>query len=462
MSPTTRMSSERERPRLGFRLTVALAIAALSLAVVALTLANVAQGPQLLGAEVNPRAAVERAGQLLILQTDQPLTGVEPSQVSIAPAVPIEVSWRGAAVEVRFVRALKYATDYQVSAVVTSAATGASSTITHSFRTPSAEVYILQRNGSAGEESRDQIVRTVPGAAERKVVHSAARIQEFAVSGPFLAVITQAGDSAGTLAVGPLNGSGPWKTLATDSVVSQLQASETNGVFGFVLQPLSGPAKDRTQLHLYDPAVGDQLTGLVGLDGKPLDPELWAFVPGTRAIVAQTTDALFFLIDTVTGSVKPLGGHGGMHGFVNGTPTLILEKDGRYVAFDLATGKRTELPLGDLVQSAVVYQLLALPDGGYVSLVARLEDGELRFSIEAIGQGAFRTIYAPEPADSMIPKVCLSPNGQYLAVEAVPPGTGTDGYDVLPGYLQSRVVVLDSSTGNFQGEEAGFGADWCH
>jgi hypothetical protein len=453
------MSSDR--PRLGFRQTVVLAIIALSLAVVGLTLANIAQGPRLLGAELNPAAAVERAGQLLVLRADQPLTAVEPGQISVAPAVPIEVSWRDATVEVRFLTALRYATEYRVSAAVTSAATGASSTVTHSFRTPPAEVYVLKRNGSAGDETADHIVRTVPGSTDRTVVLSAARIQEFAVSGPSLAVVTQDETSAGTLAVGPVNGSGAWKTVATDSVVTQLRSSEANGVFGFVLQPLSGPDKDKTQLHLYDPAAGNQPTGVVGLDGKPLDPESWAFVPGTRAIVAQTTDALFFLIDTVTGSVKPLGGHNAMHGFVRGTPTLIFETQGRYVAFDLTTGKRKEIPVGDLSESALIYQLLALPDDGYVSLVARLEDGALRFSVVVIGQDEFRIIYEPEPTDSGIPIVCLSPNGQFLAVESVPPGNEIDGYDVLPGYRKSRVVVIDAATGNFQSEEPGFGADWC-
>jgi hypothetical protein len=455
------MSSERTPRRLGFRQTVVLVITILSLAVVGLTLANIARGPRLLGAELNAVAAVERAGQLLVLQADQPLTGVEPGQVSVAPAMPVEVTWRGATVEVRFLSALQYATEYEVSAAVTSASTGASSTVRHSFRTPPAEVYVLQRNGSDGKETADHIVRAVPGTTERGVVYSAPRIQEFALSGPSLAVVTQDEISAGTLAVGPVRGSGDWKTVATDTVVTQLQASEANGVFGFVLQPLSGPDKDRTQLHVYDPAAGDQLTGIRGLDGKPLDPESWAFVPGTRSIVAQTADALFFLIDTVSGSVKTLGGHSAMHGFVRGTPTLIFEDQGRFNAFDLTTGTRKEIPLGDLSESALVYQLLALPADGYVSLVARLEDGELRFSVVVVGQDEFRIIYEPAPTDSTIPIVCLSPNGQLLAIETVPPGNETDGYDVLPGYRKSRVVVIDSATGNFQGEEPGFGPDWC-
>jgi hypothetical protein len=226
-----------------------------------------------------------------------------------------------------------------------------------------------------------------------------------------------------------------------------------------VLQPLIGPAQERIQLQLYDPAVG-RLTGVMGLDGKPLDPQSWAFVPGTRTIVAQTADALFFLIDSVTGSVKPLGGHSRMHGFVNGTPTLILESDGHYAEFDLTVGKSTDIPLGDLLRSALVNRLLALPDHGFVSQVVRFEHGALRYSVVAISDGAFKTIYTPEPTESAIDAVCLSPNGQLLALEVVPPGTDTDGYEVVPGYRNCRVVVIDSSTGSLQGEEAGFGASW--
>jgi hypothetical protein len=454
------MFSEQERRPLQFRLTVALAIAVLSLAVVGLTLANVAQGPRLLAADINLRAAVERGGQLLVLQSDQPLTGVDPSRVSVEPAVPVEVSWRGATVEVRFVKPLRYATDYIVTAGVTSAATDADSTITYDFRTPPAEIYLLQRNGSADEETLDQIVRAVPGSAERTVIYSAARIQEFAISGPSLAVVTQDSESAGMLTVGPLNGSGPSKTLATDVVVTGLQASDFNGVFGFTVMPLSGTNQYQTQLHLYDPSTGDDPTGLLGLDNKPLAPQTWAFVPGTRTILAQTADTLFFLIDAATGSVKPLGGHSRMHGFVNGTATVIFEDGGRYVTLDLTAGTRAEIPLGNLVRSAVVYQLLALPDDNYVELAGRLEDSGIQLSIEYVDQGTFKTIYAPEPEND-IPLVCLSPNGQYLAVEEVPAGNETDGYDVLPGYLNSRVLIIDSSTGNVQAEEAGFGADWC-
>jgi hypothetical protein len=150
-----------------------------------------------------------------------------------------------------------------------------------------------------------------------------------------------------------------------------------------------------------------------------------------------------------------------MHGFVNGTATLILEHGGRYVTLDLTAGTRAEIPLGNLVQSAVIYQLLPLPDDRYAGLVGRLENGEVRLSIESVGAGTSKRIYAPNPADTTIPIVCPSPNGQLLAVQEVPAGAETDGYDVIPGHLRSRVVVIDSSTGNVQGDEAGFGADWC-
>jgi hypothetical protein len=46
-------------------------IGVLVLAVVSLTVANARQGPRLLDAQINPNAAVEGAGQRLVLRVDQ-------------------------------------------------------------------------------------------------------------------------------------------------------------------------------------------------------------------------------------------------------------------------------------------------------------------------------------------------------------------------------------------------------
>ena len=76
-----------------FWLTVAVTIAALVLATVGLTVANAVQGPRLVSADVNPRTAVERAGQRLILRLDQAVAEVSVTDIAVTPAVPVRSAW---------------------------------------------------------------------------------------------------------------------------------------------------------------------------------------------------------------------------------------------------------------------------------------------------------------------------------------------------------------------------------
>ena len=117
------------------------------------------------------RAAVERAGQRLILRLDQAVADMPVSDVTVSPAVPIGLSLERATVILRFDEVLNYATEYEITIPVRSTTTDAASTLTYSFRTPDAEVYMLQRAGSVGNSgTEDQIIRTVIGSSTREVV----------------------------------------------------------------------------------------------------------------------------------------------------------------------------------------------------------------------------------------------------------------------------------------------------
>jgi hypothetical protein len=183
----------------------------------------------------------------------------------------------------RFADSLSYATTYQIVAKVRSATTGASSTLTYSFRTPDGAFYILHRAASnADDDAPAQIVHHFIGSTEQTVVRSQPHIEQYAVADPTVAVVTSDADGAGTLTVGPLDGSEPTQTLAANSDISQLKSSGPSGLLGFVLTPLSDPDQGGDgQLHLYDPVTGKLIT-VSGFDGKPLDPLDWAFVPGTH------------------------------------------------------------------------------------------------------------------------------------------------------------------------------------
>ena len=225
-----------------FRLTAAVTIGALVLAAVGLTVANAVQGPRLLDAQINPGAAVEGAGQRLVLRVDQTVAHPTADQVTVTPRVPVEPTSDRAALILRFADSLRYATTYEIAAKVRSATTGASSTLRYSFRTPEGAFYVLQRAASnADANAPNQIVRHVIGSTEERVVRRQPDIEQYAVADPAIAVVTSAADGASTLTVGPIDGSEPSRTLADNVEISQLKSSGPSGFFGFVLTPLSDP-----------------------------------------------------------------------------------------------------------------------------------------------------------------------------------------------------------------------------
>ena len=146
------MFSDPSKRQHRFRLTAAVTIGVLLLAAVGLTVANTVQGPRLLDAQIDPGAAVEGAGERLVLRVDQTVANVTADQVSVTPIVPVEPRSDGAALILRFGDTLRYATSYEIVAKVRSATTGASSTLRYSFRTPDGAFYVLQRAASSADD----------------------------------------------------------------------------------------------------------------------------------------------------------------------------------------------------------------------------------------------------------------------------------------------------------------------
>jgi hypothetical protein len=160
------MSSDPSKRQDRFRLTAAALIGALLLAAVGLTVVNTLEGPRLLDAQINPGAAVEGAGERLVLRVDQTVAELTTDQVTVTPRVRIEPTSDGAAVILRFADSLSYATIYEIVAKVRGATTRASSTLRYSFRTPAGAFYVLQRAASnADGDAPAQIVHHFIGSS---------------------------------------------------------------------------------------------------------------------------------------------------------------------------------------------------------------------------------------------------------------------------------------------------------
>ena len=452
------MSSDPSKPQHRFRLTAAVTIGVLLLAAIGLTVANTVQGPRLLDAQIDLGAAVEGAGERLVLRIDQTVATVTADQVSVTPIVPVGPRSDGAVLMLRFGDTLRYATSYEIVAKVRSATTGATSTLRYSFRTPDSVFYVLERAALGSDAGGpDQIVRHGIGSMEQLVVRRQPFIEEYAVADPAIAVVTSDTAGAGTLTVGPMRGSEPPQTLADNSGISQLKSSGPGGLFGFVMTPLSDRERTRDRgLHLYDPVAGGKLIKVPGFDGKPLDPMEWAFVPGTSSIVAQMDDASLYLIDPLNGTpAQPLGSHSRMYGFVPGSTTLIVDDIGQYKAIDLATGKTSPLPGVDLPEATALHELLPLGgDRGHIGLLATKAGG----SVAVISYGNLRQIYAEDPAE-LIEGICASPNGQYLAVTKAP-REATPNSDSSES--ENTTELVDTGTGRTDQDVPGSNINWCN
>ena len=97
----------------------------------------------------------------------------------------------------------------------------------------------MQRAASnADDDAPAQIVHHFIGSTEQKVVRPQPHIEQYAVADPAVAVVTSDADSAGTLTVGPIDGSEPSQTLAANSDISQLKSSGPSGLLGFCPDPI--------------------------------------------------------------------------------------------------------------------------------------------------------------------------------------------------------------------------------
>ena len=385
--------------------------------------------------------------------------------MTITPATPFELTAEPTALTLRFTALLPYATRYVVSVPAHSIASGADATVTYSFRTPDPVTYLLRR-GQADPSggTSDEIVRSALGADEQVVVR-ARRIQEYAVSAGTLALVTQNEDGIGTLTVRPANGTGAVRTVAENGFISQLQAASPSGLFGFVLLPTSGRGSAQAQLKIVDPANPTALPGELGFDRLPLEPQTWAFVPGTSSIVAQAEDAVFYLIDPYGRSAtRPLGAHLVLHGFIHNSTTALFEDPGHYTTINLSTAKTQRLEPFGLSKTARLSELFPTPgDDEYVGLEVTFDQNQdLHYRTVAVRRGTISPLYTVDTANTWIPKICLSPNGEYVAVQTAATDAKSDERAGVPGYVGTQTAFVDTATGDVARTVSGFAANWCN
>lgn len=480
-----RASAERtERTQLRrFRRTSLATLLVLAVAAAGLGVAAVVRGPTLDSGAVNAQAAIARSGQRLLLQVDQPITAVAADQVTVTPSTPFDLTAETNALTITFTAPLAYATDYEVRVEgVTGASTGLAGTLDYRFRTPDVEVTTLLRRGgfeAGADKPTDQILRSTLSPSEgvgTDVAFEAPRIQQYAETDEALAVIAL--DEQGTSSLVVSNRGTEPVTVYTPSGgrIQSLHASTQAGLFGYTVtggQDGTGRQFQNT-LFVFDPlAPSGKPVEITGFGGEPLRVAEWQFVPGSSALVVQGLDQQLFLIDPLDadadGAVAdptPLGRHAEMRDFLAGGLKLVVADPAGTSTIDLADGTVEPLvqPQPEVDPALYPGTVLTLASGATVRQYDEIDytaaSPVASSLIVYADEAGTRELYRPPSAGSRVRSFCVSPNGQYLAVETIGSGALSDGYP-LPGYSDMTTYFVEIATGAVTRGVAGFQPDWC-
>lgn len=471
---TTRAGRARMRR---FDRAVALTLAVLSVAAVTLGTAAVLRGPTLQSGSVNPATAISRPEQRLVLHADQALEAVDASQVSVTPSAPFTVDSSGPDVTLTFGGILDYATDYTVRvAGVTGSSTGLTGSLDYGFRTPDVDVHTLLRRGGAAagsDKPTDQILRSglsTTAGSRSDVVFEAPRIQQYAVAGDAFAVVLLDDEGLSSLAVSQAGSTPATVFTPPGGRIQNLHASTTAGLFGYTVnggEDASGRRYQNT-LFTFDPLdASGKANEVTGFDGSPLRVVDWQFVPGSSSLVAQGTDQQLYLIDPLsTSGPTPLGRHAEMRDFLAGGVELVVADPAGTSTIDLATGAVEPLvqPAPDVDPSLYPAAIATLGDGTTVRQYDEVDysSGSAAQSsvILAADADGTRELFRPAVSGSRIRSFCVSPNGQYLAVETIGSDAVADGY-ALPGYSDMTTWFVRIADAAVTRGVPGFQPDWC-
>ncbi len=459
----------RERAGLRrFRRSWTALVLSLAVAAAALGTASALQGPRVSSASLNAAAAVERAGQRLVIRADQPLTAVDAADVEVSPEAAVEVSTDGAQLTLRFTGLLRYATEYRVSVAVHGAATGIAGRLEHSFATPDIDVDTLVRHGE-GTDAPDRVVRQpLAGSGAGTTLLEAPRIQEYARAGSLVAAVVLDAEGHPGIELASTD-DGLTTTVSTPPArtIRRLGANASGDLLGFIVDGEGAGAT--STLYLLDLTDGSWVPRAVdGPDGSPLAAMDWLMVPGTGSLVVQAQDEQLYLVDALHPETAPapLGRHTELRGFLPGTLRLVVADPDRGAIVDLAQGTTTTLtlPVAEPERGLYPDAVTLTSDASYAALYVDpmgASDAGVRSVLYAVNAAGTRELFRPPNATSRIGAVCLSPNGQYLAVELVPGGSTADGYPIRIGWRDTTTFFVDAHTGAVRRSVAGMLADWC-
>lgn len=461
--PATRRSRGRRRRSRAFAGAFAIVVGVLVVLGLAGAAATVAQGPRVTDVQVDPAAAAEASGSRLILTTTQSLAEVDPSQVTVTPATPFAVDTSGRSVGVRFTLPLWDDTEYTVAIDdVVGLGGGPAATLTETFRTPAAEVELLQRG-----EDGDTIFRTGLTGEDAEPIFTHPHIEDFRATATHLVISVRTDDDRAGLIMTDLDGENAQELpLPGDGFVSNLQSAERGDLVGYTFSDadLGADGGRESRLFLASLKTPDAEPQPVTVEGA--DPRVaeWRFVPDTDSLLLLSFDGSLLLTGSGGDGATALGTAMTIEGIARGSSVAAIERVDGMVSVDLTDASEQPLvaPATDL---GPVSTITPLPDGSTIRTAAVLDDAGTptgRTSISLVAaDGAVSLLEEVAETDAVL-QVCVSPSARYAAV-LVAPDAISNPYDTyqLPLPERAETHVIEIADAAEVVALAGSAISWC-
>ena len=465
MSTDARTRAGRARKRRGraFLSAFAIVVAALTAMGLAGAAASVAQGPRVTDVQVDPAAAAAASGARLIVTTTQSLEEVDAGQVTVTPATPFSVDTSGRSVGVRFTLPLFDDTEYTVSfSGVEGLGGGPAAAFEETFRTPAAEVFILQRTSSG-----DTIFRTDLVGEEAVPVFSDDHIEDFRATGSHLVVSVRSEEKAELVVTDLAGGSRRSLPLPGDGYVTNLQSADRGELIGYTFSDADLGESGGLESALFTASLKEseadaEPTPVVVTGAEPSVAE-WRFVPDTDSILLLSFDGSLLLTGASGEQATALGSALSIEGIARGSSEAIVERGAGPVVIDLSDAAESALVAPD-VELGRPGPITAVPGGGTVRL-ASPADGSGRptgTTVAFVSDSGATDVLLEVPSTDAVLQTCVSPSGRYVAALVAPDAVDNpyDRYQLpMPEDLESRVVEI--ATGTEVVALAGFDLSWC-
>ena len=460
-APVPRPEAPAPRDR-RFTLTLLSVLGILTLVAGVLAVVSLVQGPRLSQVQVDPAQAIEASGSRLILTANQSLDAIDAEQVTVEPAVPFTVDAGGRSVGIRFTVPLHDDTTYRVAvAGVTATGGGTASDLETSFRTPAANIMLLQRS----TDGADKIFLSDLSGEKAAVVFEHPRISDYRATADVLVVAVEEDDGSRLLVMNR-DGSGRRELpMPGEGYVSSVQVSDRAGLVGYSysdreLTETSG----RASVLVTQSLSGAGEPRVIQIDDKDVNVAEWRFVPDSSSLLFIDFDGALSVEDpTGDAGAQPMGKAASILGVNRGTYTALIERvDGSFVVLDLTDGTEEPLPPSDPDYGDAV-GIEAFPGGTLRHVIQRDELGmPTGQAVVKVDEKGAATVIAEVSGEDSILQTCASPGGQYVAV-AIAPDLANNEYDdlllPLPATMHTRLIDLvgDRELPTL----SGFDISWC-